>query len=186
MSGVEHGNDGLPCNPVPFGSHILPISVRATAATAAPATIWAMRNGGTRTLYIRKILLQAVFDGTPAGSEASYAIKRFTAATPSGGTAISPIKKRSSYPVSTLADARFLDTGLTVAGVTFENAAINFGGPRQNGAACEYNMSFDMGGNENYDCFVLAPNEGLAIQLANAAVIGDSIQGHLEYDERLA
>lgn len=184
MGDVAMGTDGNPANPNPLGAYLIPINVRATAATAA-CTIWAMRNGTTKTMYIRRIHLMTSFDGTAAASTAQYGLKRFSAATPSGGTAIAAIKKRSNMPTSSLADARFADTGLTVTSVVFETAMLQFGAPRQNGASGDFQMNFDIGGDENYDCVILAPNEGLAIQTLNAAVIGDNIQGYLEYDERL-
>lgn len=184
MSDVAFCNDGEPANPVPVGSYFLPIGIRASAATAA-ATLWAMRNGTSKYIYIRRIHIMSSFDGTAAASSAQLALKRFTAATPSGGGALTPLKKRSTFPASSLLDARFVDTGLTVAGVSFEAAMIQFGGPRQNGASGDFQMNFDVGGDENYDSIVLAPSEGLAIQSLNTAVIGDMIQGYIEWDERL-
>ncbi len=186
MSGIAHCNDGKPSNPVPQGSYFIPVNIRASAATAA-ATLWAMRNGTTRNIHIRRIRLNSYFDGTAAASLAQYALKRFSAATPTGGASIltSIAKKKSSMPASTIIDARFVDTGLTVAGVSFETGNLTFGSPRQNGAAGVIQLDFDVGGDENFDSLVLAPSEGLAIQNLATAVIGDSIIGYIEFDEHL-
>ncbi len=186
MSGVAHCTDGKPSNPVPQGAYVIPVNIRASAATVA-STLWAMRNGATRNVNIRRIRLNAYFDGTPAASLAQYALKRFSAATPTGGGSIltSIAKKKTTMPASTIADARFVDTGLTVAGVTFETGNITFGNPRQNGAAGGIMIDFDVGGEENFESFVLAPSEGLAIQSLATAVIGDSIIGYIEFDEHL-
>ncbi len=186
MSGIAHCNDGKPSNPVPQGSYFIPVNIRASAATAA-ATIWAMRNGTTRNIFIRRAHLMTAFDGTPAASLAQYTLRRFSAATPTGGGSIltSIAKKRTSMPSSTIIDARFVDTGLTVAGVSFDAPGISFGAPRQNGACGDFQMNFDVGGDENFDCLVLAPSEGLAIQTLVTAVIGDGLIGYIEFDEHL-
>lgn len=169
----------------PVGSYILPINVRQTATTASPATVWAMRNGATKTISIRRLRLSVLFDGTAAAATTvKYTILRFSTATPSAGTALTVIKKRSSYASSTLTDARFLDTGLTVTSVVFETDMHIIGLPISvTGGVSPQDLLFSRA-NEPYGDFELAANEGLAIQLKSQAAIGLGIVGSVEWDER--
>jgi len=176
---------GNEVNSPPVGSYILPVNIRQTAATAANATVWAMRNGATRTVFIREINLSLGFDGTAAATTTCrYGFQRFTAATPTAGTALTAIKRRAAYDVSTIADARFVDTGLTTTSVVFETDFAVIGLPISvtsvNRSVC---ITFE-GAGERYDSFELAPNAGLAIRLNVAAVIGLSLNGFISWDER--
>lgn len=168
----------------PVGAYMLPIFIRQSAATAGGAVVWAMRNGAALKAFIRRIFLVASFDGTAAASHSQWEIERFTTATPTAGTAISVVKKKFAGIASTVADARFLDTGLTITGVVLDNPFMYVGNPRQNGATSEfvYPYSRDL---EDQEDFTLDLNEGLAIKLTSAAVIGDSIRGYVEWDEGL-
>ncbi len=160
-------------------SYFLPVRIRQTAATASPITVWAMRAGTGRPLIMRRICLVAAFDGTAAASRAWYSLARFSAATPTGGTALTAIKARTVYPTSNMVDARFLDTGLTTTGVTFETALAYFGAPRQVNAIHKLDMVFKNGD----EPLTLDQSEGLAIRTEVVAVIGDSIKGFVQWDE---
>lgn len=169
----------------PTGSYVLPVNLRATAASAATTLFWAMRNGSSRVVSIRRISLAATFDGTAAaGQTPRYAIQRFTSATPSSGTVLTPVKKRSSYGSSTIVDARFSDTGLTFAGLVFEPEALVIGTPASvTGTSTIRDYSFEKA-NERYDSFELGANEGLAIRVLVVMVIGMSLTGFVAWDER--
>lgn len=183
--GAQTDDQGGLVNEVPDGSYLLPVQVRQTATTAANATVFAMRNtSSAKTCFIKKIHLVAAFDGTAAASTSRYELCRFSAATPTAGTAITVIKKKSSYSASNVTDARFVDTGLTTTSVTFEMAFAFVAAQRQVSATSVYTIDFNMGGDEAYDDFTLAPGEGLCIRLGVTAVIGDSITGYVEWDER--
>lgn len=167
----------------PVGAYLLPIQVRQTAATSAASTIWAMRNSTTISVYIKKIVVNTSFDGTPAASTGAYNFLRFNTATPTTGTALTVVKKSNSYGASNVTDARFLDTGLSVTSVVFETSFMQVGVARQNGSTQVMQSIFDLSGYRNQP-FILAPSEGLCIQLNVTAVIGDSIAGYVEWDER--
>lgn len=177
------GNEQAPF-PSP-GAYALPINIRQTAATAANATVWTMRNGGSKKVFIRRILLAMLFDGSAAAATTlKYLLARFSAATPTGGTALTVVKMQTTFASSTLADARFLDTGLTTTGVTFETEWATIGLPASvTSGSLFWNMPF-IGSNEAKEPFVLNPNEGLAIRLQNAAVIGLGLTGSVHWDER--
>ena len=163
----------------PDGSYMLPINIVQSAATVVNSTVWALRNGGSKAVYIRRVLLNMGYHGAAVATTGRYAIERFDTATPTGGTALTPVKKNSSMPTSAIADVRFLDTGLTTAGVVFGTDLAIIGNQRQLSAGHLLDMNF-AGGDE----LVLNANEGLCIRLNVAAVVGDSLTGFVEWDEK--
>lgn len=175
---------GNEINAQPSGAYMLPVNIRQTAASAAGLVVWAMRNGSTKTVLVRRMPLVMAFDGTAAAlTTPRYALQRFTTATPTGGTVLTAIKKRTTYPTSAIADARFLDSGLTTTGMTFETDAAIFGLPiAVTNAAIRYDLTSEMG--QRYDSFELGANEGLCIRLNTATVIGVSLLGYVAWDEK--
>lgn len=168
--------------PPPTGVYMLPFGIRYSAALAAAGKVWAMRNGSTKTVYITRIQLSASFDGTGAATTVIYQFMRFSTATPTGGNAQTVIKKNSSYPASAIADAR-LTTGaalLTVTSVVFESPFADLGCQHQIGGNSILDLNF---GEHPSRCFVLGANEGLAINLLTATVIGDAMSGVIEWYE---
>lgn len=167
------------------GAYALPVNIDQTANTAANSTVWAMRNGASKKMFFRRLLLAVHFDGTAsAGNTLKYMLTRFSAATPTGGTSLAAAKMQTTFSASTLADARFLDTGLTTTGVTFETEFATLAIPASvTGGIIFWNCPF-IGSNEAKEPFVLNPNEGLAIRLQNAAVTGLGITGSIHWDER--
>lgn len=74
-SGRAHLYDakGEPIHRNWLGRGIYAIKVRQTAATAAGAHVWALRNpSGTRTVYVRRLWTQEYFDGTAAATLMKY------------------------------------------------------------------------------------------------------------------
>lgn len=166
-------------------SYMLPIAVRQTAATVAGKAVWAMRSLGIapRTIYIRRILVNIMFDGTPAGSQAQYQLVRFRGATHTGGSALTVIQKNVDDAATAVTDARFLDTGLTDAGVTYDAMIASFGGTRQNAASNQYPIDWPGHAMPDARPLMIKDRDGLALLLGVAAVIGDGIQGFIEWDE---
>lgn len=177
-------------------SYTLPVQVRQTAATAASTIVWSMRNLSVtpRTIFIRRIFVNVMFDGTPAASQSSYQPIRFRGATPTGGNALTVFKNNfddsTAGAASVVTDARFVDTGLTIAGVTFDGASAvpsaSFGCQRANATSQQYVMDwpgYDAVGFNGREPFRIKSQDGLAFMLGNTAVIGDGIQGWVEWDE---
>lgn len=156
-----------------------PVTIDQTAATAANATVWSMRNasGSTKTCLIDSICLQATYDdATPLGRQTiKYALVRFSTATPTAGTAETVIKGDTTNSATVVTDVRFLATGLTTTGVAFETAfqylaiPIVSGGP-----STQFNFE---------DALSLAPGEGLAIRLFTTAIDGLSLTGRVGWWE---
>src|SRR5262245_37109795 len=113
---TAYQSNGVERDALPLGSYMLPINVRHTGAAAPPVVVWFMRNTGSAVAYIRHLRLVMGFDGGPVGQTPRYELVRFSGATgTSGGAALTPAKKRTAYPGSTIGDARFDING---AGVT--------------------------------------------------------------------
>jgi hypothetical protein len=177
-----YGNE---INAKPTGSYMINIKNGQLTGIITTGAIWAMRNGATLSMYIRRIHLFASFAGTVAATTALYELMRFNTATPSGGSAyLNPIKKRNTYGASTLADARYINSGtspLTVTSVVFESPFASLACPRQ--LAASNVLLLDYTACKPSDILVLAPNEGLAISIPASAVVGDSISGVIEWEE---
>ena len=186
ISGAErvtlYNSLGLEIPVPPGGVYCLPVGVMQSAASAAGTTVWAMRNGATKTVRLRRILLNFSFFGTAAASIGVYSLHRFTTATPTGGSALNPLAYKSNYPASTVADVRSVDTGLTTTSVVFSDAFAYVAGTRAVAATTPFNLQFTPYVGRN-DALELAPNEGLAIRIAITAVIGDALAGTIEWDE---
>jgi hypothetical protein len=123
----------------------LPVSIRQSAGTASGSVVWAMRNNSLspKIVIIERIDLVMSFDsGTPLLRQSlQYEFVRFSAATPTGGTQITPIMMDSNSPSTLVTDARYLDTGLATSGVSFENAFASVGCPASDGAVSQYHRS---------------------------------------------
>jgi hypothetical protein len=168
-------------------SFSLPVNILQSAATAAASLVWAMRNTDPyRAAYIRRAVLNVMFNGTAAATSSAYQFVRFRTATPTTGTALVPIpvngQGASPAIASIVGDARFLDTGLAIVGVTFDASFGSMGNPRSvTGTVTQYPRDF---GDGQDDLFVLPPGDGLGIILGATAVVGDGIQGHVDWYER--
>jgi hypothetical protein len=166
------------------GIYHLPIGLRLTTAIAAGGLVWAMRNGGTRTIYVTEIELLFGFDGTAAVSTSRWELIRFSGANPATGTTLTPVKHASSMPASTVQDARFNEAAaLTVTGITFEGQAMAYGGCQRQLHA-NNNLHLRADALMRRGIFELAANEGLALRTNLAAVIGDSCLGHVAWEEQ--
>lgn len=141
---------------------------------------WFMRNTGARDCLVRRIELNLGFAGVAAASFSSYRFERFATATPTGGTAIVPVKHKNSYGATTVT-AGFLSTGLAVAGVTFESAFWRVGHMNQLAAlAADLDLT-DVGEGPNLE---LATGEGLILRANGVIVAGSRLLGGVYWMER--
>lgn len=164
-------------------SYSLTVVVRQTAASVPGTTIWTMYNGGSRIIRLRRVMLNVQFDGAGAASDSLYGLVRFRGAVPTLGGALGVIKNNQSAGASTVTDARLLDTGLTVAGISFDGPFIGMSCPRTAGATAQYKVDWPAIAQSPLEPMIIVPLDGLAITLSNTAVIGDSISGMIEWDE---
>lgn len=164
--------------------YMLPIIARQTAASASGSTVWAMRLPAVATMRVKvkRLQISSNFDGTAAASQGRYDLARFNTATPTGGTALTIAKKRSSAPASAVTDARRLDTGLTVTSVVFEAEMLSLGVCRQRGAQF-MDLETDERPESTNNEIELLPGEGLCVRLGATAVIGDELSGYIEWEE---
>jgi hypothetical protein len=139
-----------------------------------------MRNGAASTalIFIERIELLLGFDGSAAsaGVTARYDLIRFSSATPSGGTALTVAQMYSGDAATQIADARFLDTGLTTTGIVFNPAFAEVGSPAGLGATAHFlRTSIPL---------ILGPGEGLCIRTSTATAIGITLVGEVAWSER--
>jgi hypothetical protein len=182
---ITYDSDGYEARPIMRGGYMLPvIHQRLSAALVAGATIWTMRNGTNYLISIRRIFLALGFSGTAAATTSSYQLYRFSGATPTGGIGLTVVKRSSSYPSTSVIDARFnYAASLGVAGVVFETAFAACGVQRQVSATQLFDMDYsNVFGGDRIN-LRLAPNEGLAIKIDNTGVIGDTIGGFVDWNE---
>lgn len=165
----------------------LPIALRQTAASVANSVVWAMRNLGipNRPVWLRRLQVNASFDGTAAASTSEYQLQRFRTATPSGGAALTVVKHNTDDGASVITYAEVLDTGLTVAGVDFDTSGLAIGAPRQVGASSQFDFEWEglAAGGANSGMFIVKPTDGICLRLGVAAVIGDALRGYIYWEE---
>lgn len=186
---VNLGAGGYLDNVAPTASYFARIPITSSTLTAGNY-FWSMRNpiGSARTVYIRAIDLNMTILPSSGSGNAQVAFMKFSAATPTGGTAITAAKKRSSYANTVVTDIRFIltTTGLTVTGVTFDQI-IGYLATRGNTATIGnaqkcWQFARD---NEAHSPIELAAGEGLIFQMASVSLTGaQDILGYVEWDER--
>lgn len=181
---------GRAINYVATGEYIAPVEVRQTSTAAAGQTVWNLRGPTALKAYIKRLFLTVVFDGTAAAATTlRYGVYRGSgAASPTGGTALTPEKKLSTFATSTTSDVRQDTTGvgLTTTSIAYDAIPCSVLAipVSVTSTAQTYDLRFDTP--EQLDApVVIAANEHIAIRLQTvAAVIGLGIFGHVEWVER--
>lgn len=167
--------------PTATSYYSFPFAIRQSAATAANSSVLSMRNAAasTRTVFIENMTINMDFNAaTPVTRTLqTYVFQRFTTATPTGGTALTAGKRDSADAASQVTDIRFLDTGLTTAGVVFDTNSIT-------GIACPTFGTFGQFMDEGNVAIKLLPGEGLIVRLGVVAVVGQEISGIIRWSER--
>jgi len=168
------------------GSFLANVLIRQSAASAADAIVWSVFNASaTVKVRIRSIRLMILFDGTAAAATTrAYYLQRTATAAPTAGTAITPAQKRSADAAS-IADVRFLDTGLTKGAMTAVGSPfcrialpISVTGTVQPFAVPLYIMAERL-----ISPIELVEDEGIGIFLNEITTIGFGLAGTVEWDE---
>lgn len=186
---TQYDASGNELFPVPTYSYLMELAIGRFTGAVTTGAVFAFRNGASKTLYIRRIVVSMCFDGTAAASTQFLQIKRFNTAAYGGGSALTlpavAVKRNSSMGDSTLSDVRVATISgtspLTVGSVVLENSIASVTCQRQVNAVNTVNLTWF--GAHNKHSLQVAPNEGLAFIIANTAVVGDSIGGMIEWDE---
>lgn len=196
---------GLAVNPA-YGIYSVAINVQPATTLTNGTAYWSMRNtasGGGKSVYLRGMTLnlsQTVVNTNTAASVAParsiFEFIRFSTATPTGGTALTVVKRRNADATSVVTDVRhnptglsmtsvvaeaspFLLTAVTTPGVGFAPAAGN------NPAAASYvtqQLDWTNGGEEGR--VILAPGEGLTIRANGTLQTSCAVLGMIWWDER--
>lgn len=187
---VLYNTDGLILYPpTPLGAYMANISVRHTVADGAASFVWAMRNPALspRTVYIRNVRGRVYFDGTAvAAGNSGYEFSRFTNADPTTGTTIPRVRKRTSYPISVVADANIQQKSgiLTLSGISNIEVLNVMRLPLSvTGVLAQFDFDLIVAGLMG-EALELAPGEGFGIRTVATAAIGLGIAGGIEWDER--
>lgn len=159
------------------------VSIRQTAATAQGAVVWAMRNKSVdRVLHVRRLWWQCFFDGTGQGTEMSYAWRVGSGCTaiPNGSYVVPSLKKRDVSNADI--EAKYLDTGLTLTGVTWDTALYPFAWARlthsatqAGGISSQFVLDFR---DEPYE---LGPDEVFSLYSLKNSIIGDNVIGGVDF-----
>jgi hypothetical protein len=172
------------------GSFVAQILIRQSTTTAADAIVWSLFNAsGSVKVRIRSLRHTMIFDGTTAAATTrAYYWQRTKTAAPTGGTQIIPTQKRSADAAS-IADVRFLDTGLTKGSMTVQ-------GTQNTDALAKVSMPISATGGINpfqiplhvmaerlIADITLAQNEGVGLFLNETTTAGIGIAGLVEWDE---
>jgi hypothetical protein len=140
-----------------------------------------------KIVKIKKLFVSLGFTGTAEATTQIYQLKMFSAATPSGGTAITVTKQLSTQPASSILDIRSATISgtspLTVTDVAFDAAMRSFNCARRVGVSPVVLMEPYTEMKRAESGCILLPGEGFAILIANNAVVGDIITGCLTWTE---
>ena len=136
-----------------------------TAATVADTTVFAVRNTGTKDWHIHHFDVTLAYgSSTPTSLIKGYVLQRFSAATPTGGTALTPAPNDSN-DAALACDARFVDTGLTMTNVSFGSIFSYF--LRDTGYASTAPSMQEWPDDAH---IVIHPGEGLCMRIANVTM----------------
>lgn len=177
--GILYKADGTSLYPVNTGSYITRFEIVPTTLLTTTA-YWHIRNlDSTKSMFIRSLDMKLGFSGTAAATRSLYELTRTGAATPTGGTNVTPTKMLTTMPASIATDNRFAPGGLTMTSVTFGDPIHLFGNTNQLSADHEHALRF-----ERENPLILLPNEGLVIRANGAVVLGSYVIGSIRWDER--
>mgnify|MGYP001599762486 CR=1 FL=1 len=171
--------------PAKEGRYYLTLGLGRFTGAVTTGAVFAMRNGTSKLITVHRMVLQGGFSGAGAAASTQIIqIKRFSAATHTGGTSIlaNVVKNSTTMAASTLLDARTADISgtspLTDTSVVYEAPCRNSMIPRSLSGMSDLQWFSD-----RHPELVLQPSEGLAIFLANTAVVGDNIVGLICWEE---
>lgn len=137
-------------------------SAVVAASLAANTTLASMRNGASKNIHINRlrVAMSVATVGTSALVSGAIGWQRFTTATPTGGTARTVARKRTSYSATTIADVRDSNAALTVTSVAFTDLFSMINVPIMT-AGIQTIWAIDL---DEHDHIVLEANEGICLR----------------------
>lgn len=145
-------------------------------------TYWAMRFvSGTGKVLIRRIYANATFAAAAANTRSVFEFERFSAATPTAGSAITAVPFLRGDPAPTLiTDLRQAAGGLTTTSVVFDTPFANAPSTSQPAAGAQL---FDFFDPERGGDLELGSGDGLCIRANGAVVSGIGLHGQVVFEE---
>lgn len=173
-----YDDKGNAINKAPDGSFVASIEVLPSTLVDGTA-FWAMRNTGTKRVFLDKLELNLSFIGTAAASRSVFALWRFSGGNPVGGTQLFPLKRDTTLDANShVGEIRFASAGLSMAGITFDAAPLHkIGIANQLSLAGITDVALTWP-------IVLNPGEGLCIRNYGAVVAGAGVLGAAFWTER--
>lgn len=167
--------DGTPLNPDPVGAYIARVEVIPSTVTVN-TVYFSIYNQGPYASWIRALELKLGFAGTAAATRSIFGIGRYTGTEMTGGTALTPEKRDSVYPASSIVNVRYAPAGLTTAGATMATAFHLVANNNQLNSDHVQQITFDFP-------LILAPNEGLYLYAHTALVAGSYCVGSIRWED---
>lgn len=157
---------------------------RHTAADAAESVIYAMRNpvSSGKLLEISRLTLTTGFDGASATSESGHGWRRFSGASPTGGSSPARIKHSTRVKsigtsgASVVTDASIKEGAVLTLAAAFEGYFDEQVIPMAVGSVIKSITEY-------WPRFQLQPGEGIALSNTLVAVIGLTASGFVEWEE---
>lgn len=159
------------------GAYCTHLEVVPTVITLG-TVYFAMRNTSTKTAKIKRIELAMNFSGTAAATRSIFSLCRFSAATPTGGTPQTAVKKKQTDPASSMGDIRAAPGGLTITGITQDSPYHLFSLQNQLNATIAQSLIFQ-------EPIVIVPGDGILIKAHTAVVAGVAITGSINWTEHV-
>lgn len=129
----------------------------------------------TKKIKIKRIVADAIFTGTAAATRSAYAMKKLKNVTATTGTAI-PIAMHNSTGTSSIAEVKWLSTGLTATGAVDDFNISHIAHANQLTANITKDLQFD-------NPLVLNTNESIVLQNEGAVVLGSAIVFTVQFYE---
>ena len=193
---------GTELYPAPTGCYLAKLECRCTGAPAAGVTWFDLRGPPTLKAYVRNLRGTVCFDGTALAASGTLRMGLYRgtgAATATGGAAITPSKKNSTYGAATVVNVQFDITGagLTTTGITYETdpvhvfslpvVSVQVAAPATSasvGPVMVFDLDFHVPGEPTSD-LVIGADQHLGIRIQTVAgIIGYGMGGSITWDER--
>jgi hypothetical protein len=166
---------------LPSGVYMVPVHYIG-GTDASGSFVFAIRNGASKLLQVKRVFLTCSFNGTAAATSSIYELVTLSSiSADSGGSSFTPGKKRAAWPASGVTSVRTAGA-VTLTGNAVTGILGRVGCARQVGSSAR--LDFDAS-DDPYGPIEIAAGAGLAfaIRLQAAAIAGDTLEGFVEFAE---
>lgn len=175
-------SDGSAAFPAYTAIYLVPLLIKPVTTLTAGTTYFSMRNTGNKQVFLLNAQFQTIYDGSDAGNivSSTFSLERFSAATPSGGSTVTPAKGSSTFGATSIGDARMANSGLTTTGVSFD-AALGYITVLNRSSS---GVALDLARDSSSQGLHLLPGEGFCLRAFNSLTAGVGLTGIIVYGEQ--